>query len=147
MHYPVFLSLEDKPVLIAGAGKVALRKARGLVASGARITVVAPESLPEFARLPVRLLKRKFRPADLDGAALAFAATNRRQTNAAIARAARRRGIPVNVADCAAECDFLLPARIVRGALQVAVSTGGRSPRLAVAVRQKIESALASVLL
>src|SRR5258708_5551419 len=42
-HYPIFLDLKDRPVLVVGAGKVALRKTRGLLEAGARITVVAPE--------------------------------------------------------------------------------------------------------
>ena len=56
--------------------------------------------------------------------------------------AAKRRGIPVNVADARAECDFIVPSRITRGNLQIAVSTGGESPRLAAALRRKIEENL-----
>ena len=53
--YPVFLDLAGRPALVAGAGKVALRKVKGLLEAGARVTVVAPEALPEFERLGVRL--------------------------------------------------------------------------------------------
>src|SRR5512141_2325464 len=109
-HYPVFLDLKDRPVLVAGAGKVALRKTRGLLDAGARVTVVAPDALPEFHSLPVRLLRRPFRPSDLAGAFLVFAATNDRAVNHAISAAARRRRIPANIADSPAECDFLVPA-------------------------------------
>ena len=141
-YYPIFLDLAGKRVLMAGAGKVALRKARGLLEAGARVTVVAPRAEPEFARLAVTLRRRRFRASDLAGATLAFAATDDRRVNHAVAQAAKRRGIPVNVADARAECDFILPARITRGSLQVAVSTGGASPRLAAALRRKIEENL-----
>ncbi len=141
-YYPIFFDLAGKPVLVAGAGRIALRKTKGLLESGARVTVVAPESEAEFARLPVRLRRRRFRASDLDGAVLAFAATDDRRVNRSIALAAKKRGIPVNVADSRAECDFILPARIIRGNLQVAVSTGGESPRLAAALRRKIEESL-----
>ena len=141
-YYPIFLDLAGKPVLVAGAGKVALRKTKGLIESGARVTVVAPRAEPEFARLPVTLHRRRFRAADLRGAVLAFAATDDRRVNRTIALAAKRRGIPVNVADARAECDFILPARITRGAVQIAVSTGGESPRLASSLRRKIEESL-----
>jgi siroheme synthase-like protein len=141
-YYPIFLDLAGKRVLVAGAGKVALRKTEGLLEAGALVTVVAPRWEPEFERLPVTLRRRAFRSSDLAGARLAFAATDDRRVNHAVAAAARRRGIPVNVADSRAECDFIVPARIHRGNLQIAVSTGGESPRLAVALRRKIEDIL-----
>src|SRR5688500_16432103 len=96
-HYPIFLNLRDRPVLVAGAGKVALRKARGLVEAGARVTVVAPEIHPDFASLPVRLLRRRFRASDLNGALLVFAATNDRATNRRIGLAAKRLGLLANI--------------------------------------------------
>src|ERR1039457_7644509 len=80
-HYPVFLDLKDRPVLVVGAGKVALRKTRGLLEAGARITVVAPDCEPEFDDLPVRVVRRRFRASDLAGALLVFAATGDRLTN------------------------------------------------------------------
>ena len=71
-----------------------------------------------------------------------FAATNDRAVNHRIAFAAKRRGIPSNVADSAAECDFLVPARVAKGRVQIAISTGGSSPRLAAALRRKLEEIL-----
>jgi len=141
-HYPVFLNVRERPVLVAGAGKVALRKTRGLVEAGARVTVVAPEPLEEFAALPVRLLRRSFEPADLEGQYLAFAATDKREVNRRVSEEARRRGIPVNVADAPEECDFIVPARLNRGGVQIAISTGGEDPRRAAEVRRKLEEIL-----
>jgi precorrin-2 dehydrogenase/sirohydrochlorin ferrochelatase len=141
-YYPIFLDLKDKPVLVVGAGKVALRKTRGLVEAGALVTVVAPQRLPDFAKLPVKWLRRRFRSTDLKGMWLAFTATDDRKVNAAVARAAKRHGIPINVADAPAECDFFVPARVRSGDLQIAVSTSGRSPRLAAELRRKIEETL-----
>src|SRR5687768_9123319 len=129
-HYPIFLNLKDRPVLVAGAGKVGLRKVRGLVEAGAQVTVVAPEIHPDFESLPVRLLRRRFRPSDLNGVALVFAATNDRGTNRRIGVAAKRLGLLTNVADAPSECDFIVPARVSKGSLQIAVSTGATSPRL-----------------
>src|SRR5690242_13716537 len=84
-YYPIFLDLKDRPVLVVGAGKVALRKTRGLLEAGARVTVVAPEHLAEFDKLRVRMVERAFRASDLSGAALVFAATDDRLTNHRIA--------------------------------------------------------------
>ena len=141
-YYPLFLDLRGKPVLVVGAGKVALRKVRGLLESDARVTVVAPEGLAEFEKLPVRWVRRRFRQSDLRGQVLAFAATNDRHVNRTVGQRAKMLGIPANVADAPAECDFIVPARVRRGDLQVAVSTGGRSPRLAAELRRRIERVL-----
>jgi siroheme synthase-like protein len=140
--YPIFLDLKDCSVLVVGAGKVALRKTKGLVEAGARVTVVAPEHSREFERLPVRIVGREFRTGDLAGAVLVFAATNDRLVNHRIAIAAKGRGIFANIADSAEECGFLVPARLSRGGVQIAVSTGGRNPRLSKDLRQKLEAIL-----
>ena len=141
-HYPIFLDLKDRPVLVVGAGKVALRKTRGLIEAGARVTVVAPEWEQDFEDLPVRLLQRRFRASDLAGCILVFAATDDRLTNHRIGVAAKGKGIFANIADSAEECGFIVPARVNRGSLQVAVSTGGESPRLSAELRKKLEDVL-----
>jgi precorrin-2 dehydrogenase / sirohydrochlorin ferrochelatase len=138
-HYPIFLDLKDRRVLVVGAGRIALRKTRRLVEAGARVTVVAPEWDSEFEQLPVRLVRRRFRAADLSGAVLVFAATNDRLTNHRIGIAARGEGIFANIADSARECDFVVPARIERDHVQIAVSTGGKNPRLSAEWRRKLE--------
>ena len=141
-HYPIFLDLKDRHVLVVGAGKVALRKTRGLLEAGARVTVVAPECEAEFEDLPVRLVRRRFRASDLASALLVFAATDDRLTNHRIAIAAKGRGQFANIADSAEECGFLVPARVNRGEVQIAVSTGGESPRLTAELRKKLEEIL-----
>jgi siroheme synthase-like protein len=141
-HYPIFLDLKDRPVLVVGAGKVALRKTKGLLEAGARVTVVAPEWEAEFENLPVRLAARRFRASDLSGVSLVFAATNDRLTNHRIGIAAKGRGLFANIADAAGECSFIVPARVQRGIVQLAISTGGESPRLSAEVRRKIEKTL-----
>jgi precorrin-2 dehydrogenase/sirohydrochlorin ferrochelatase len=140
--YPIFLDLKDRPVLVVGAGKIALRKTKGLLEAGARVTVVSPEYEPEFHDLPVRILQRRFRATDLAGAVLVFAATNDRLTNHRIGIAAKGRGVFANIADSAEECGFVVPARVARGSVQIAVSTGGENPRLSAELRKKLEEAL-----
>jgi siroheme synthase-like protein len=141
-YYPIFLDLKDRPVLVVGAGKVALRKTKGLVEAGARVTVVAPEWEPEFETIPVRIVARRFRASDLAGCTLVFAATDDRLTNHRIGIASKGKGIFANIADSAEECGFIVPARVQRGSVQVAVSTGGESPRLSAELRRKLEDIL-----
>ena len=128
--------------MVVGAGRIALRKTRGLLEAGARVTVVAPEHEPEFDELPVRMVARRFRATDLAGAVLVFAATDDRMTNHRIGVAAKGRGIFANIADSRDECSFVVPARVTRGIVQVAVSTGGENPRLSAELRRKLEDVL-----
>ena len=105
--------------------------------------VVAPEILHEFDSLPVRVHRRavprlRSRPAP----SLVFAATDDRAVNRRIGIAAKGRGLFANIADSAPECDFVVPARLTRGEVQIAISTGGRSPRLSADLRRKLESVL-----
>ena len=141
-YYPIFLDLKDRPVLVVGAGKVALRKTRALLEARARVTVVAPEWEQEFESLPVELVPRRFRASDLAEMVLVFAATNDRLTNHRIGVAAKGRGVFANIADSAEECHFIVPARVQRGSVQVAISTGGENPRLSVDLRKKLEEVL-----
>ena len=141
-HYPIFLRLKDRPVLVVGAGKVALRKTRALVEAGAKVTVIAPECEDEFDALPVRMVRRRFRATDLAGYVLVFAATDDRLTNHRIGIAAKGKGVFANIADSAEECDFVVPARLQRGAVQIAVSTGGENPRISAELRKKLEESL-----
>jgi len=141
-YYPVFLDLKDRPVLVVGAGKIALRKTRALIEDGARVTVVAPEWEPEFEAMPVRVVPRRFRASDLGTCLLVFAATDDRLTNHRIGVAAKGRGMLANIADSAEECGFLVPARLERNGVQIAVSTGGENPRLSSELRKKLEQIL-----
>jgi precorrin-2 dehydrogenase/sirohydrochlorin ferrochelatase len=105
----------------------------------ARVVVISPDVSPELASAAVEVRRRPYREGDLEGASLAFAATDRREVNAAVAWEAQERGIPVNVADEPSEGDFVLPSTLRRGQLQVAVSTGGASPTLAQRIRLELE--------
>src|SRR5947209_13222847 len=72
---PLFLDLVGRQVLLVGGGPVAAAKLRQLVAAGARVRVVSPLVLAEIAATPdVDVVRRPFRPDDLDGAWLVVAA-------------------------------------------------------------------------
>ena len=119
---------------------MATRKARKLLQAGASVVVVSPEILPELGSMDVEVLHRPYEYGDVEGADLAFAATDSREVNAAVAREARELGVRVNVADMPSEGDFAVPSTLRRGRLQVAVSTGGASPTLARRIRTELEA-------
>jgi siroheme synthase-like protein len=70
---------------------------------------------------------------------LVFAATNVREVNRRVGEVARARGILCNIADAPDECAFIVPARVQRGYVQIAISTGGQSPKLAGELRRKLQ--------
>ena len=137
--YPILLKLKDRLCLVIGGGPVAVRKARGLLEAGARVRLIASDlAVTVEALAGVEVLIRPYRSGDLEGACLAFAATDDRLVNAAVVREARQRGVLVNVVDAPDEGDFTLPALLRRGDLTVSVSTAGGSPALASVLRDRL---------
>ena len=138
-QYPVNLILQGKRCLVVGGGPVAVRKASGLLACGAEVHVIAADSGPELAALPVTISVRPYQAGDLAGYRLVMAATNDPAVNRAIFDEAEAAGIWVNSADDPASCSFTLPSVIRQGAIMVTVSTGGRSPALATWLKDQIQ--------
>lgn len=145
--YPIMLTgLAARRCLIVGGGAVAARKAEALLEAGAQPLVISPELSPELEAMAVagrvQVLRRGYQPGDLEDAALVIAATDERAVNAAVSAEAQRRGVPVNVVDDPELCTFTVPAVVRRGDLVVAISTGGRSPAVARALREMLESVI-----
>ena len=69
-------------------------------------------------------------------------ATDDGAVNAQVAAEGTRQGLWVNAADDPANCDFILPAVVRRGAITLAASTGGTSPALARRLREELEAYL-----
>ena len=134
-YYPVNLDLNGRRVVIVGGGAVAARKALRLIAAGARLSVIAPRLSEALAGLAAAgslvHQERPYRDGDLEGALLAFAATDDAAVNRAVAAEARSRGILVDLLDASREGDFTTPALLARGDLLITASTGGASPGLA----------------
>ena len=129
---PVNLLVNARPVVVVGAGRVAARKIEPLLDLGAAVTVVAPNANDDVkawaAAARLTLHERPFAPADLDGAWLAFTATDDPEVNAAVYAAGEERRIWVNSADDPANCSLTLMSVIRRSDLVVTVGSGGRSP-------------------
>lgn len=141
--YPANLLVRGRRVVMVGGGRIAARKVQPLLDGGAVVEVVAPEACPEIRRWAeagrLVLHERPFAPGDLDGAWLAFTATDDAEVNAAVHRAGEERRVWVNSADDPANCSFTLMSVIRRGDLVVSVGTGGRSPALAAHLRRRLE--------
>ncbi len=138
--YPVNLCLTGHHVLVVGGGPVAARKVEGLLQAGAWVTVVAPAASAAIAENPeVVWHRRAYQPGESGAYRLVVTATSDPAVNAMVARDCEAANVFVNSADDPDNCTFTLPSVARRGDLQVAVSTGGRSPALARWLRQRIE--------
>ncbi len=142
-YFPAFLDLRGRSCLVAGGGEVGERETRALLECGARVMVVSPTLTSGLGVLTaggyIEHRARPFRRPDLRGCALAVAATGDSRVDEAVAAMARRSGVLVNVVDRPDRCDFIVPSVLRRGELQIAVSTGGRSPALAREIRRRLE--------
>ena len=139
--FPMFLKLQDRRVLVVGAGPVAAGKAATLVEAGATVTVVAPDVCDAMQRLPVAITRRAFREADLDGAWLAVAAAPP-DVNRAVTEAASALRIFVNAVDDPAHATAYTGSVVNRGPVMLAVSTSGLAPALAGLLREALDDLL-----
>lgn len=145
-YFAAFLDLRDRPCVVVGGGMIGLRKVEGLLAAGARVTLITPEAVPELRALAeqgtIVWLRRPFAPGDLRECRLVVAATNDAAANRAIFAEAEALGRLCNVVDVPELCSFILPALLRRGEVTVAVSTAGASPTLAQRIRDRIAAAI-----
>ena len=162
--FSIEVNLEGRNVLVVGGGRIALRKVKTLIPTGARITVVAPQLDPEFdalcrhserseessqfsnsasaeQSLSITLKNRPYEPLDLRGIFMVFICTDQPAVNAQVSNDARARRILVNNACDYLDGDFIVPARMDFGEnIAVTVSTQGRAPSLAKKLKQKIQT-------
>jgi uroporphyrin-III C-methyltransferase / precorrin-2 dehydrogenase / sirohydrochlorin ferrochelatase len=146
---PVFFALTDKRVVVAGGSAAAAWKAELLSAAGAQVDVYSANPGEELAALErnpsggtIRIVARDWAAADLVGATLAIGAFDDDVAAAAFAAAARSAGVPVNVIDKPAFCDFSFGSIVNRSPLVVGISTDGAAPVFAQAIRARIETLL-----
>ncbi|MGH7687219.1 MAG: precorrin-2 dehydrogenase/sirohydrochlorin ferrochelatase family protein, partial [Candidatus Dormibacteria bacterium] len=122
-HYPVFLELRDRRCVVLGDGELADEKAATLRAAGADVVH----------------LRRPCAPGDLRGAYLAIEASGDPAAQEVARREADEHHVLLNVVDVTDKCDWIAPAVVRRGPLQIAISTGGESPFLASTLRARLE--------
>lgn len=141
-YYPIYLDIEGRNVVIIGGGNVCARKAETMMNYGARVTIVSPEVTDEIEKWAadgcLSIRRKKYDAADLGDANIVIASTDDQSVNEQIAADCRARRIPVNVVDVTPLCEFIVPAIIEKGSIQIAVSTGGKSPALARTLKEDL---------
>jgi len=143
-RFPIFLALENQPVVVIGGGATAARKLPRLLAAGANVTLVAPTLCESLAALVAAYANnatasdkgcchhvvRTWQADDLAHCLLAIAATDDDKENTLIAESAEQQNVWVNAVDNARVSRFMLPSIIDRSPLYIAVSSGGTTPIL-----------------
>jgi uroporphyrin-III C-methyltransferase/precorrin-2 dehydrogenase/sirohydrochlorin ferrochelatase len=144
---PVFFALAGKRAVLAGGTPAAAWKAELLSAAGAGVDVLAAELSDEMLTLAgeppggaIVVHLRAWEPQDFVGAAIAVGAFDDDDKAERFAAAARAAGVPVNVIDKPASCDFSFGSIVNRSPLVIGVSTDGAAPVFAQAIRAKIEA-------
>ncbi|MDF7826881.1 NAD(P)-dependent oxidoreductase [Pontiellaceae bacterium B12227] len=137
------LFLEDRPCLVVGGGKVALRKIMLLLDSGALVTVVSPEICEDLAVLvqqeKVKHIERRFEDGDIAGSTIIYAATNSRGVNRNVLEASREQGVLCCCVDGNwAQSDFTTPAMTRHNQLTLSVSSGGKDCRQSKMVKNSL---------
>ncbi|HWE40060.1 MAG TPA: NAD(P)-dependent oxidoreductase [Isosphaeraceae bacterium] len=141
--YPIELDLIGQRVLVVGLGVVGRRKARGLLAAGARVLGVDPRANDIEAPEGIEARAEDYRAEHLQGMRLAIAAATR-EVNRRVVADAKGFGIWVNTATEPGAGEFRLPAVWRDGPLTLTVATGGASPALAARLRDRAARALGS---
>ena len=128
--FPMLTDIEKRKAVIAGGGKIALRRARTLAKCGAEVHAVAIDFAEGFEGEGFILHRKRWESSDGAGAFLIVAATDDRELNRRIGAEAKAAGVPVSVADAAEECSFYFPSLVTDGEAAASVSAGALSPKL-----------------
>ncbi|TFL17969.1 siroheme synthase CysG [Jannaschia formosa] len=145
-HFPVFLALEGRRVLVAGGGEAAIAKLRLLLKTTARITVVAEDPAPEIEAWAdagkLTLIRRAQEPGDALCCVIAYAAHEDHCKDIKMLRMSTADGALVNVVDDLANSQFITPAIVDRDPVTIAIGTEGAAPVLARKIKADLEARL-----
>ncbi len=143
-HLPIFLNVKGQRALVVGNGTLAARKADLLVRAGCDLTIIAPEPSDDLGRLlqehPVDHKTGGLSADDLKDCVIAFGASSDAAINQDLHDLATAAGVPVNISDNPALCDFIMPALVDRSPLLIAIASGGATPLLTRMLKARFET-------
>lgn len=149
-HFPIFVALEGRRVVLSGGGDAALAKLRLLLKTEAQLTVFTPSPAQEIedwhAAGKLRLVRRAMEPGDTTCAVLFYAADEDEAEDARTSAIARAEGALVNIVDNLQDSAFITPAIVDRDPVTVAIGTEGAAPVLARAIKADLEERLPATL-
>ena len=148
-YFPLFVDLNEKQIVVVGAGTIAKRRIRTLVSFTNHLTVIAPEVNRELLDMEkagmLRIKRKNYEREDIYDADYVIAATNDHQINSDIYSACKCMGITVNVCSDKTKCDFYFPGIAEGGGVTAGVTAGGTDHRLAREATERIRKCLAEI--
>ena len=142
-YYPIYVQLNEQPCVVIGGGKIAEGKVDGLLAANAKVKIVSPELTPHLHDLvkqnQIEYAARHYQVGDLTGAFMVICATDQTEINHQVWQEASANQQLVNVVDDTPRCNFIAPAILRKGDLNIAISTGGKAHALAVRLKQRLQ--------
>ena len=148
-YFPLFVDLNEKQIVVVGAGTIAKRRIRTLVSFTNHLTVIAPEVNRELLDMEkagmLRIKRKNYEREDIYDADYVIAATNDHQINSDIYSACKCMGITVNVCSDKTKCDFYFPGIAEGGGVTAGVTAGGTDHRLAREAIERIRKCLAEI--
>ena len=145
-HFPIFMAVEGRRIVLSGGGDAALAKLRLILKTSAKITVVAEDAAPEIHRWAkegkLTLIPRAMEAGDAMCAVLFYAANEDDVEDARVAALAHADGAKVNIVDNLADSQFITPAIVDRDPVTIAIGTEGAAPVLARAIKADLEERL-----
>lgn len=145
-HFPIFLDLTDRTVVVSGAGECAVAKLRLLLKTDANITVFgtnpAPQTLAWAKSGDITFVSRPVVASDVTDATLIYAANEDAAFDAQVAKFGADAGILVNIVDNLDDSAFITPAIVDRAPVTIAIGTEGAAPVLARKIKQQLEEML-----
>ena len=142
-HFPIFLAVTGRRIILSGGGDAAIAKLRLLFKTTAHITVFAKDPLPEILNWEkngkLTLMRRRLETGDALCAALFYAANEDAQEDRRVAKLAHEAGALVNIVDNLQDSQFITPAIVDRDPVTVAIGTEGAAPVLARAIKADLE--------
>ena len=148
-YFPLFVDLNEKQIVVVGAGTIAKRRIRTLVSFTNHLTVIAPEVNRELLDMEkagmLRIKRKNYEREDIYDADYVIAATNDHQINSDIYSACKCMGITVNVCSDKTKCDFYFPGIAKDGDTVVGITSGGGDHRLAAKISAAVRQILRTI--
>ncbi len=145
-HFPVFLNLRGRRVVVSGAGDCAVAKLRLLLKTEARVVVFGTEPVEQvraWARSGLlTLTERPLSVGDAVCAAMVYGANEDALLDAQAVEIGRAAGALTNIVDNLEDSQFITPAIVDRDPVTIAIGTEGAAPVLARKIKADLEEQL-----
>ncbi|MGB5918227.1 precorrin-2 dehydrogenase/sirohydrochlorin ferrochelatase family protein [Arcobacter sp.] len=138
-NFPISLNLENRKILVIGAGKIATSKVKKLLDFTNDIVVLAPNISEELEKLHIKTLKKEYEKNDIEGFHIVIACIDDINLQKEIYKHTREKNILYNCADIYELCDFTFSSIIKKDDLVITISTSGSSPAFSKELKMYLE--------